>query len=953
MATPAPEREHVKEQLPKRGVVIHPTAELEGPANFPQAFARTAQRIAPMVAIELPHRDHVERVTYGELLARAEAAAAALASHGLAQGDRCAILDDNCVEWCASFLAILRLGAVPVPLDTHYSAQQIEGLLHDSGARILLTAPRYLESAEHALRARASATALLLLRGAAPGRTSLPELVSQAAIALPPCPATRGDPAVILYTSGTTGDPKGVVITHGNLLAEASAVIQRLRIDERDSILGVMPLFHALALMANLLLPFLYGARVIFLEELSATELLRALGEREPSAFCCVPQFFYLIHQRLLGKVAEGGAAKAAAFRALLRSHAALRRLTGLNLGRYLFRPVHALFGRHMRLLVTGGARFDPSVGRDFYGLGFNLIEVYGLTETSGAATLTALGQGGLGTAGAPLPGVAVKILPPEAGAAEDLAAGEIAIRGPIVMKEYFHRPDATAESLRDGWFLTGDLGYLDRRGNLRITGRKKEIIVLSSGKNIYPEEIEAHYAKSPSIRELCVVGTTLPHEPLAERLHGIIVPDLDVMRERKIMNLKEVLRFEIENLSVQLPAHKRILSYEIRMEPLPRTTTNKLKRHEIEREMKLRSGAAEKPAASERPLNEEAAAWAADPEAARALALIREFAHDKTALHPDANLELDLGLDSIERVEVLTHLEHLFGTSVAPEAAVSAYTVRQLVDVVRLQPGATAAAPALEAWSALFARIPADEPLFRNLLKPHPVVGLVLFLAFRLARGCAWLLLGFRVDGVEHLPAQGAYMICPNHESFLDSFLVVSALPFRIFRKLFFVGASEYFATPLRQAFAHLIHLAPVDPDTNLARALQAAAFGLQHQKALLLFPEGERSIDGQVKKFKKGAAILALHLQVPVVPAALDGVFEVWARNRPLRWRAFLPWKHTQIRLRFGPPLPPPAAPQGSPSAAQMEARYAGFAEELRSIVVQMQDSLTGSLERKVQQP
>jgi len=180
-----------------------------------------------------------------------------------------------------------------------------------------------------------------------------------------------------------------------------------------------------------------------------------------------------------------------------------------------------------------------------------------------------------------------------------------------------------------------------------------------------------------------------------------------------------------------------------------------------------------------------------------------------------------------------------------------------------------------------------------------------------------------------------------------------VSALPFRIFRKLFFVGASEYFATPLRLAFAHLIHLAPVDPDTSLTRALQAAAFGLQHEKALLLFPEGERSIDGQVKKFKKGAAILALHLQVPVIPAVLDGVFEVWARNRPLRWSAFLPWKRTQMRLCFGPALSPPPAPPAGASASQMEARYAAFAEDLRNIVVKMHNSLTGSLEGKVKQP
>jgi long-chain acyl-CoA synthetase len=154
-------------------------------------------------------------------------------------------------------------------------------------------------------------------------------------------------------------------------------------------------------------------------------------------------------------------------------------------------------------------------------------------------------------------------------------------------MREYFNRPDATREALQDGWLHTGDLGRLDDKGRLYITGRKKEIIVLSSGKNLYPEEIEAHYRKSIFIKELCVLGLSRPGEPSAERLHAVIVPDEDVMRAKGVVNLKELLRFEIESLSVQLPAHKRILSYDIWMEPLPRTTTGKIRRHEIQRRLR------------------------------------------------------------------------------------------------------------------------------------------------------------------------------------------------------------------------------------------------------------------------------------------------------------------------------------------------------------------------------
>lgn len=200
-----------------------------------------------------------------------------------------------------------------------------------------------------------------------------------------------------------------------------------------------------------------------------------------------------------------------------------------------------------------------------------------------------------------------------------------------------------------------------------------------------------------------------------------------------------------------------------------------------------------------------------------------------------------------------------------------------------------------------------------------------------------------FRVSGFEHLPREDAYLICPNHQSYLDSFLLVGALPFRTCRNLFFVGASKYFATPVRQKAARLMHIAPVNPDTHLLRAMQAAAFGLRRGKTLVLFPEGECLIDGEVKQFRKGAAILSLHLQVPVVPVAFKGVFDVWPRNRSFRWRALLPWKGARVRLHFGavlPPPPPPLAAHSSP--AQIEARYAAFAEQLRRNVMELQSRL-----------
>ncbi|HYL86437.1 MAG TPA: AMP-binding protein [Candidatus Angelobacter sp.] len=915
--------------------------------NFYERFAATAERFAGLVAIELQRRDGVEKVTFGELRQQAEAATRFLVSRNIRQGDNCAILADNDIAWCAVYLGILRLGAVAVPFDTHYAPQQISTLLRDSGAKILFATDRYAAGAEEARRLAGSSVTLALLRGTHAGFASFCGScgsLNAAETPLPPDTATVHDPAAILYTSGTTSDPKGVVLTHGNLLAEAEAVFSVLSLDERDAILGVMPLYHSLAQMANLLLPFVVGARVIFLEEVSATELLKALRQYQPTIFCCVPQFFYLIHQRVFAKVKEAGWIRSAVFRFLLNGNAMLRRLTGLNLGRIFFAPVHEVIGTKMRYLVTGGARFDPAVGRDFYKLGFNIIEAYGLTETSGAATLTGPGEGGQGFVGKPLPGIEVKIQPAERGSVDGDLSGEIAIRGPIVMKEYFRRPDATAAQLQDEWFYTGDLGRMDEEGRVFITGRKKEVIVLSSGKNIYPEEIEAQYAQSPFIKELCVVGMTLPGEPAAERLHGVIVPDLEVMQACKVVNMKEVLRFDIENISVHLPAHKRILSYEIRTEPLPRTPTRKLKRFEIERELKSQAAKVEDRATQERPASEEEMIWAAEPDVARALEVLREAAHDKAAVRADANLELDLGLDSIERVELLTNIEQVFGRRIPSESAASIYTVRQLIEAARSQGGATLRAQPANAWNKLLEELSEDDPLFTDLLKPYPIVTIFGFVALRFWNLVARALLRFRVTGIENLPDSGAYLICPNHETYIDAFFLASALSYRVFRKLFYVGASEYFATPLRRMAAQRMHLAPVDPDANLIRALQASAFGLRKGKILVLFPEGERSIDGEVKKFKKGAAILAAHLQVPIVPVAFDGVFPMWPRNRAFSWRAFLPWTGTKVQLRFGVPLRPTTPLQPNASRTEVEAAYVSTTEELRKAVLDLKSSLRG---------
>ena len=847
--------------------------------------------------------DGVDRLSYRDLDALSARAAATLLAWGVRQGDRCAILAENSARWCAVYLGILRIGAVAVPFDTAYTPAQAATLLRDSGAAILFASRRLESPARVAAEGTACRVALL------------DEAAGTAAGSLPPCPARRDDPAVILYTSGTTADPKGVVLTHGNLLAEKDGAFAVVHVDEHDAILGVLPLFHALAQMANLLLPFSVGAHVVFLDTLNTRELLRALQDEGITIFVCVPQFFYLIHQRVTGELATRGRLARAVFRRLLRLNGAARRV-GWNAGPRLFARVHAALGPRIRLLVTGGSKFDEAIGRDLFDLGFTILQAYGLTETSGAATVTGPGEP-MGTVGGPLPGVEIAVAGPKPGPpTEETRDGEILIRGPIVMAGYWNRPDATAAVLRDGWLHTGDLGRLDEHGRLTITGRLKEVIVLSSGKNIYPEEIEAHYRQSVFISELCVVGVAPPGEPSAERLHAIVVPDAGVLRERKIVNTVELIRFELEGLSVSLPPHKRVLGFDVTMEPLPRTTTGKLKRHEILKRRRTGAGAAPAPAGPELP---------ADEHVARITDIVRSAVRPGLVVRPGSYLELDLGLDSMERVELLAALEARFAARVPEAVAQSIFTVQDLAEAFR-GAGELRDAGGEMPWPALL-EVPEPGPELRALLRPRTFVAPAIFV---LARALAALLARPRADGVAHLPRQGPFIISPNHQGYLDPFFLVSVLPYGVFRQLFFVGAAEYFQTPLTARLARSLNVVPVDPDANLLPAMQAGSFGLRHGKVLVLFPEGERSIDGTVKKFKKGAAILSHHLDAPIVPVAIDGAFELWPRNRPLDWRRFLPWSRHRVRLRFGPPLRPGA---GS---------YADQTAVLRSRVEEMWQSL-----------
>lgn len=901
--------------------------------TFYDRFVECAERWPSNVALVLQRHDQLESCTYGELRQMSGSIGHWITKNNFARGARLAILADNHPHWVATFLGIIASGCAALPLDTNLHGDQITKLLKDAGASAVFVDVKHLAVVEPAAN-ELGLRLILMERERATvtnNHTNLTAIFQENSARFNPVPSAPDDLAALLYTSGTTADPKGVMLTHANFLGEVEAVFNWVDLGPNDALLGVLPLFHVLALMANLLLPLVKGSRVVYLETLNTTQLMLALKERNITAFAVVPQFFYLIHDRIYEEIRKRGAITQKIFTAMVLLNRTLRKV-GLNAGHVLFSKVHETFGPKMRYLVTGGSRFDPEISRDFYDLGIDVMQALGLTETAAAIYVNTPNDIVFGSVGKAMKGVEGKIVDPQP-QEDGQPVGEIIVRGPMVMKGYWNRPDATAAVLRDGWLYTGDLGYFDSRGNLFVTGRKKEVIVLSNGKNVYPEEIESHYLKSPFIKEIAVMG--LEGKAGEDRLHAVVVPNFDVLRQRKIVNAKEVIRFDIERLSQQIASTKRIGGYEIWQEDLPRTTTRKIKRFEVEKRVKsnqakIVSDDSEVP--TERPLTAEESAWLEQPDVQRGLAIIRETSPGVPAnLLPGHNLELDLSMDSMQRIELLSRLEEQLGGNVEESQLTQIYTVRDLLDAVLKSAAAGQAAPraAFAGWKAILAEDPTD-PEVLALRRPHRAFDIFWYPLSRVIQMASRDLFHLHVSGLERLPRKGPYILSPNHQSYIDPVIMGSTLPKEILENSFAVGTSDIFGKGFMRRLARWLRVMVLDPDANLVPAMRAGAYGLRQGRILILYPEGERSMDGTPKNFKKGAAILSIHMQVPIVPVAIEGFYDAWPRSKKFFQ------KLAPLKIVFGDPIFPP------PESEASETAYEQLTAIVKTQIVEMWEDL-----------
>jgi long-chain acyl-CoA synthetase len=894
--------------------------------TYCQKLVDAALSRSDRVAMTLLADDSNVATTFGSMLSQIRSIAFRLGQEQVDFGDRVAIIGENHPNWAMAYLGTLYRGAIAVPLDPAASVETLATFIDDSESKlafISLSVTQKFDEVCERLGKNIPAVTLLEPNG----RNGLHSFADwSSTIRSPefdslPLSARDSDMAVLIYTSGTTGNPKAVPLTHGNILSEIDGVQEVLRLADSEVILSLLPLFHAYSQIVNLWIATTIGARVVYIAEVNAEEIVRGLREGQVTTLTGVPRLWYLFHKRIFDSVRSMPKPVRWLFAALLRANGALRDGLGINLGRLLFRKVHEAFGGRLRLAVSAGSSFDASVAQDYHRLGFTILQGYGLTETAGAATITRFEDNKVGSVGTPLNNVEVKIDEPNGN-----GAGEVLIRGPIVMPGYYRNDEANREAFTDdGWFRSGDLGYFDRQGHLYIVGRKKDVIVLPSGKNVHPEDVEAHYARSPLVGELCVLGVRDAECQFAqsEKLCAVVVPDFDYLKANKIANSREAIRFSLDNLGRELPEYQRVHDYIVRAEPLPRTATRKVRRTELRKQVE-ESGSIGSRA-------RDASSWQFSSEELELLnchwgnqfaSILKRHVPEAEVIHPRMNLELDLGLDSLARAECIVALEEVADVSFKPELVAAAHTVGDVIALANSVCGGTRAAPSDTLkpssgtetasisvslngnhlnWNQILMAAPLDSMDIQPILRRKAFTSALAYLILRPVYLFARVFLRMEVRGLEKLEQLDApYLICPNHQSFLDAVLVCSVYPRRILSKIFHVGASEYWSNPITAAMARLLNIVPVDPNTNLMRAMRAGAAGLRSGKILNIYPEGERSFDGNLHEFKKGAAILSTELGVAIVPVALDGVYKVWPRKS---WRI----RFSRVRVHFCSPISP----------------------------------------------
>jgi len=762
--------------------------------------------------------------------------------------ERVLIFSENRPEWIYSFLGSWKNNCTVIPVDYLSTVEEVIYIVNDCLPDVVFCSREreklflsVIESIDH--------TPLLLIYedvGTA-GNTS-EEVVEEIDFAK----KSMNDTALIIYTSGTTGDPKGVMLSYENVMANVEAVsigVPIYSIDERVMLL--LPLHHIFPLLGSMVAPLSVGATIAMSPSLQPQDIISTLQSNQVTIIIGVPRLYKTICKGVMDKINQKKIARLLFFIA--------EKAGSQGFSRMIFKAVHQKFGGKLKYLVCGGAALDPDVGSNFMTLGFEILEGFGMTEAAPMITFTRPGQVTIGSAGTAMSCTSIEI-----------RDGEIVASGKNIMQGYLNRPEETAEVLKDGWLYTGDLGHLDEKGRLFITGRRKEIIVLASGKNINPVLVEQ---KLESLTD-CIneVGVFVKDDIL----QAVIQPDFQKVRAREITELDDFFRWKIiDTYNKTVSPSKRILKFTLIDEELPKTRLSKLRRFQLPDLVGKR---------------EARKSDAGQPDFEEYL-IIKGFIEEqsKREIFPDDHLEIDIAMDSLDQVSLLAFLKSTFGVELSEEKLMAHQTVRRLSEFIQEKKE----------------KISVELVNWKDILKEK--VDLTLprtWITANVFRTCSKLFFKgyfrFKGEGQENIPDTPC-IIAPNHQSFYDGLFVASLLKRNFFKNTYFYAKRKHVNNPLVRFLADRNNVIVVDLNSGLKESIQKLAEVLKKGKNIMIFPEGTRSTDGTLGDFKKLFAILSTELNVPVVPVTINGAHQALPVGtlfpRPLR----------QVSVRFQQPVFP----------------------------------------------
>lgn len=757
------------------------------------------------------------------------------------KGDRSALMMENRPESIFSFFSIWAKKGIAISLDAGYTVDQLAYVLGDSEPKYLFVSNKTKQVAEEANSKLNNAVKIINV-----DEIDLPTdyKIKQEEFAND----SNKDVAVLVYTSGTTGNPKGVMITYENIETNMAGVRAVDLVNENDVILAMLPYHHIMPLCFTLILPMYMGVPIVLLTEISSATLLKTLQENRVTVILGVPRVWEMLDKAIMTKINQSSLAK---FMFRLAS-----KTNSMSIRKMLFSKVHKQFGGHIRLMVSGGAKIDKAILEDFRTMGFRAIQGYGMTETAPIITFNVPGRERSDSAGEVIPDVEVKI-------ADD---GEILVKGKNVMKGYYKNEKATKEAFdAEGWFHTGDLGRMEGK-YLVIIGRKKEMIVLANGKNIDPNDIEAEIIKNTDlIKEIAVTEHNA-------QLLAIIYPDFEKLQAQQIVNIKDAIKWEvIDKYNVTAPNYKKIHDIKIVKEELPKTRIGKIRR------FMLKDLLEDKVETSDKKVEKKAVE--VPSEIREKYDIINKYITERynKDIDLDSHIELDLGFDSLDIVEFINFLNSTFEIEIVEQDFVDHKTISDIIKLVEEKSELTT--------EKVVEKVDKNENLKKIIegdsnvnLPPSAKYAKVLkFLFTPLFK----FYFRYKYSGKENL-GEGAGIIVGNHQSYLDAFMLNNAFTYKELSNNYYIATALHFKSKTMKYLAGNGNIILVDANRNLKNTLQAASKVLKSGKKLIIFPEGARTRDGQLQEFKKTFAILAQELNVPIYPFVLKGAYEAFPYNK-----------------------------------------------------------------------